>query len=357
MRPIFLAERLPTVPNKPDVDAAGNAKPGAANGTATGTAAANGRLRPLLILVRRELQRRTSRRPALRRPLLPSPPALATTAPGSNAAGSCRKRRSRDSRCNASCRDSCETAERRPEPQLRRSRTARAPDGCSIAGERRHERRRYDARAEASQAGSGSDTQHESAAACHAACRRAAAAMSSRVMPFRGSLTSRDQVAVYEFSWPAVIFIPLVAVLIQIFIPVRVRFLPIIDLPFMVTIFFAVARRNPISGCLTGCVIGLMQDLFAGPSHPLGMYGIALTIIGYMASSLGLKIDVENPGSRFIITYIFFVAPPGRSTTAWRTACCARSQEWSWSHVAISALANAVIGIFVFKFLDRFKER
>ena len=45
-------------------------------------------------------------------------------------------------------------------------------------------------------------------------------------MPFRGSLTSRDQVAVYEFSWPAVIFIPLVAVLIQIFIPVRVRFLP-----------------------------------------------------------------------------------------------------------------------------------
>ena len=59
--------------------------------------------------------------------------------------------------------------------------------------------------------------------------------MSSRVMPFRGSLTSRDQVAVYEFSWPAVIFIPLVAVLVQIFIPVRVRFLPIIDLPLMVT--------------------------------------------------------------------------------------------------------------------------
>ncbi len=99
--------------------------------------------------------------------------------------------------------------------------------------------------------------------------------------------------------------------LIQIFIPVRVRFLPIIDLPLMVTIFFAVARRNPVSGCLTGCVIGLMQDLFAGPNHPLGMYGIALTIIGYMASSLGLKIDVENPGSRFIITYIFFVIHQG----------------------------------------------
>ena len=180
--------------------------------------------------------------------------------------------------------------------------------------------------------------------------------MSSRVMPFRGSLTSRDQVAVYEFSWPAIIFIPLVAVLIQIFIPVRVRFLPIIDLPFMVTIFFAVARRNPVSGCLTGCVIGLMQDLFAGPSHPLGMYGIVLTLIGYMASSLGLKIDVENPGSRFIITYLFFVAHQGIYYGV-AHGLLRQVQVWSWSHVAVSALANAVIGIFVFKFLDRFKQR
>lgn len=182
--------------------------------------------------------------------------------------------------------------------------------------------------------------------------------MTSRVMPFRGSLTSREQVAVHEFSWPAVIFIPLVAVLIQIFIPVRARFLPIIDLPFLVTIFFAVARRNPITGCLTGCAIGLMQDLFAGPGpiHPLGMYGIALTIIGYLASSLGLKIDVENPGSRFILTYVFFVAHQGIYYGV-AHGLLRQAQQWSWSHVAISALANAVIGIFVFRFLDRFKQR
>ena len=182
--------------------------------------------------------------------------------------------------------------------------------------------------------------------------------MSTRVMPYRGSLTSREQVAVYDFSWPAVIFIPLVAVLIQIFIPVRVRYFPIIDLPLMVTIFFATARRNPISGCLTGCIIGLMQDLFAGPLqfHPLGMYGIALTIIGYLASSLGLKIDVENPGSRFLITYIFFVLHQGIYFGV-AHGLLRQAQVWSWSHVAISALANAVIGLFVFALLDRFKQR
>jgi rod shape-determining protein MreD len=137
---------------------------------------------------------------------------------------------------------------------------------------------------------------------------------------------------------------------------VKVRFLPIVDLPFMVTIFFATARRNPITGCLTGCVIGLMQDLFAGPSHYLGMYGIALTIIGYLASSLGVKIDVDNPGSRFLITFGFFGLHQG---VYYGVAHYLLRQglQWSWSHMAISALANATIGIFVYKFLDRFKQK
>ena len=175
-------------------------------------------------------------------------------------------------------------------------------------------------------------------------------------MPFRGSVTSREQVSVFEFSWPVIVFVPLVAVLIQIFIPVKVRFMPIVDLPFMVTIFFATARRNPITGCLTGCFIGLMQDLFAGPSHLLGMYGIALTVVGYLASSLGVKIDVENPGSRFLITFGFFGVHQG---IYWVVAheMLRQAVLWSWSHVAISALANAVIGIFVYKFLDRYKQR
>jgi rod shape-determining protein MreD len=180
--------------------------------------------------------------------------------------------------------------------------------------------------------------------------------MSSRVMPFRGSYTSREQVAVYEIGWPALIFVPLVALLIQIFIPTKVRYFPIIDLPFLVTIFFAMARRNPVSGCVTGCIIGLLQDLFAGPSHPLGMYGIALTIVGYLASSLGLKIDVENPGSRFLITYAFFVLHQGIYFGV-AHGLLRQTQVWSWSHVAISALANAVIGLFVFALLDRFKQR
>ncbi len=180
--------------------------------------------------------------------------------------------------------------------------------------------------------------------------------MTVRDMPFRGSLTSREQLSVYEFSWPAIVFIPLVAVLIQVFIPVRVRFMPIINLPFLVTIFFATARRNPISGCLTGCFIGLLQDLFAGYNHYVGMYGISLTVVGYLASSLGVKIDVENPGSRFLITFFFFGIEEGVYYGV-AHGLLRQGLQWSWPHIAISALANAVIGIFVFRFLDRFKQR
>ena len=175
-------------------------------------------------------------------------------------------------------------------------------------------------------------------------------------MAFRESFTSRDQIAVYEFSWPVTVLVPLLAVFIQAFIPVEVRFLPLIDLPMMVVIFFAVARRNPISGSLTGAIIGLMQDTLAGPHHPLGMYGICNTIIGYAASSLGVKIDVDNPGTRFLITYVFFVAHQGVYYGI-AHGLLRQSAVWSWSHVALSALANAVLAVLLFAVLDKFKQR
>ena len=174
-------------------------------------------------------------------------------------------------------------------------------------------------------------------------------------MPFRGSLTSREQVAVYEFSWPVVLFVPMAAIGIQAFLPVRFRFFPILDLPMMVVIFFATARRNPITGCLTGAVIGLLQDSLAGLGHPIGMFGIADTIIGFAASSLGVKIDVDNHGTRFLITYLFFIAHQGIFFGV-AHGLLRQSLQWSWSQVAISALANAVVGMFVYGFLDRFKK-
>ena len=96
--------------------------------------------------------------------------------------------------------------------------------------------------------------------------------------------TSQEQVEVYRFSAPAAILIPLAALFLQAFLPLRLHFFSIFDLPLLVVIFFAVARRSQVSGLLTGAVIGLLQDSLT--HHPIGVYGIAKTVVGFGASSL-----------------------------------------------------------------------
>src|ERR1017187_5217006 len=72
--------------------------------------------------------------------------------------------------------------------------------------------------------------------------------------------TSNEQIEVYRFNLLAAILVPLIAVFLQAFVPLRFHFFSIFDLPLLVVIFFAVARRSPVAGLLTGAAIGLLQD-------------------------------------------------------------------------------------------------
>ncbi len=166
--------------------------------------------------------------------------------------------------------------------------------------------------------------------------------------------TSNEQVEVYRFSVPAAVLIPIVAVFLQAFVPLRLHFFSIFDLPLLVVIFFAVARRSQISGMLTGAAIGLLQDSLT--HHPIGVYGIAKTVVGYGASSLGVKIDVENAGSRFLVTLVFSLVHEVIYFLVARHLL-SLSLEWSWAHEFTSAVANALLAVALFMVLDRFKQR
>jgi rod shape-determining protein MreD len=166
--------------------------------------------------------------------------------------------------------------------------------------------------------------------------------------------TSREQVEVYRFSTPAAILIPLIALFLQAFIPLRLHFFSIFDLPLLVVIFFAVARRSQISGMLTGAVIGLLQDSLT--HQPIGVYGIAMTVVGHGASSLGVKLDVENAGSRFLVTLFFYVVHEVVYFAVAR-GLVGLTLQWSWSHELGSALANAIVAVPLFALLDKFKQR
>jgi len=167
--------------------------------------------------------------------------------------------------------------------------------------------------------------------------------------------TSNEQVEVYRFSVPVAIGVPLLALFLQAFVPLRFpRFAVYVDLPLLVTIFFAMARRSPIAGLFTGAIIGLAQDMLG--HNPIGIYGIAKTVVGYGASSLGVKLDVENAGARFLVTLGFYLIHSAVYFTVAR-ALVNMTQSWSWVHGILAGLVNAFIGVLLYFLLDRFKQR
>ncbi|HEY1264037.1 MAG TPA: rod shape-determining protein MreD [Terriglobales bacterium] len=166
--------------------------------------------------------------------------------------------------------------------------------------------------------------------------------------------TSGEQVEVYRFSLPVAILVPLAAVFLQAFLPLRFPFFSIFDLPLLVTIFFAVARRSQVSGLLTGALIGLLQDSLA--HQPIGLFGIAKTVVGYGASSLGVKLDVENAGTRFLLTFIFYVVHQAVYFLVAK-GLLSMTLGWTWIHQLIGATVNAVLAVALFAILDRLKLR
>jgi rod shape-determining protein MreD len=166
---------------------------------------------------------------------------------------------------------------------------------------------------------------------------------------------TREGIEVHRFSIIASVLIPLFAIFLQAFVPLRLSFFSVFDLPLLVTIFFAVARRNPLAGMITGCLIGLAQDSLAYQHQPIGLFGISKTVVGYLASSIGVKIDVENPGSRLLMTFSFYLLHRGIYQAVRNMA--RMPLEFNWGHELGAALSNAVFAVALFIVLDRYKQR
>jgi rod shape-determining protein MreD len=166
--------------------------------------------------------------------------------------------------------------------------------------------------------------------------------------------TSQEQVEVYRFNPLVTILVPLGALFLQAFLPRHFHFFFLFDLPLLVVIFFSVARRSQVAGLLTGSLIGLLQDALT--HQPIGMYGIAKTVVGYGASSLGAKLDIENVGARFLVT-LFFYAVHEVVYFAVARGLVKLTLEWSWGHEIGGALLNAATAAILFTLLDRLKQR
>src|SRR3989442_4502535 len=90
---------------------------------------------------------------------------------------------------------------------------------------------------------------------------------------------SQRESQISRFRAWVLFMVPLAAILFQVYIPLFFQFLAYLELPLIVTIYFALMRRSPICGLLVGALVGLSHELLF--RNPLGMFRLTQTIIGY----------------------------------------------------------------------------
>jgi rod shape-determining protein MreD len=162
-----------------------------------------------------------------------------------------------------------------------------------------------------------------------------------------------SHIEVHKFHGGAILLSVIFALLLQSFLPVYLTRTSILDLPLLITIYFGLSRRNPSSGLLLGTLIGLLQDSLS--KTPLGLFGIAKTVIGYLASSIGARLDTEHPAARFALTAAFFVLHQGIVVLVQRLLL-AQPQQWFNMRLLIACLVNSIVGILLYFLLDRLRK-
>jgi rod shape-determining protein MreD len=162
-------------------------------------------------------------------------------------------------------------------------------------------------------------------------------------------------IEVHKFFPGAIVVVTAAALVFQAMAPVYFPKLAILDLPLLVTIYFGLSRRNPSTGLLLGTFIGLLQDALSGPTVPLGFYGIAKTVVGYLASSIGARLDTEHPAARFALIFGFFVLQPAILVLV-RRLLLAQPEPWFNTHLAVAAAVNAFVGTVLFVAMDRLRR-
>jgi rod shape-determining protein MreD len=156
-----------------------------------------------------------------------------------------------------------------------------------------------------------------------------------------------------HFRPTALFLIPLAAILFQVYLPRFVEYLGYLELPLLVTVYFSLMRRGQVAGTLIGMAIGLCQDSLS--AHPLGMFGIVKTLIGYFAASVSQRFDVENPAIRLILGFFFFLF---HQFFYWVLARALLGQDMGFdiAQNLVLAVLNGAVALPIYLLLDKLRQ-
>ena len=166
-------------------------------------------------------------------------------------------------------------------------------------------------------------------------------------------LSSQRESRVSKFRAVVMVLVGLAAILFQVYVPLFFQFLGYLELPLLVTVYFALMRRSPLGGLAVGAAVGLVQDSLA--KNPMGMFGIVKTLVGYFAASVGMRFDVDHTAVRFVLAFFFYIF---HQFFYWLLERALLNQVVAFEaqRTLVLGALNALVAISLFHFLDKLKE-
>jgi rod shape-determining protein MreD len=165
---------------------------------------------------------------------------------------------------------------------------------------------------------------------------------------------SDSNIEVHKYYSGTVLVTAFLALVLQAFLHKYGRWAELVDLPLLITVYFGVSRRNPVTGMFLGAAVGILQDALSH-DNPIGLFGIAKTIIGYLASTVGARIDTQHPIARLSLIFIFFHIHQFVFAITQRVLLN-HSEPFFTLRLLLNSVVTAVFGVVLFALLDRLRR-
>jgi rod shape-determining protein MreD len=164
--------------------------------------------------------------------------------------------------------------------------------------------------------------------------------------------TSRP-IAVFRIHPAILVVAALLAQVTQSFLPIKLPLARLMDFPLLITIYFALLRRDKIFGIGLGTALGVLQDSL---SHDyIGIYGISKAIVGYLAASASTRFELESLVARTVLTGVF-VLVHSLCLSGIQHALLESPPPFQPLAIASAILINVALGLIIFQILDRFRR-
>jgi rod shape-determining protein MreD len=165
---------------------------------------------------------------------------------------------------------------------------------------------------------------------------------------------ARRDFEIHRYPLLVYALIPLASLVLQAWLPRVTGPFDWFDLPLVITVYFALGRRNPIQGTLMGAAMGLFEDALS--HHPIGINGIAKTVVGFLAASVGVRVEVDNHVIRLLFNFVLSLLSSAIYLFVTRFLLDLPI-EWSWLTELFRAIGNSLIALVLFPLLDRLQIR